>query len=67
LRSGDANGNWQINVGDTVFVLNYVFSDGMSPREMATADGNCDGTVNVADAVRLISFIFRDGTAPCHP
>jgi len=65
--SGDANLDGQANVGDAVFLINYVFKDGSAPRLDATADANCDLNVNVADAVRLVNFIFRNGDNPCHP
>jgi hypothetical protein len=65
--SGDANLDGQVNVGDAVFLVNFVFNNGMTPREKATADANCDGKINIADAVRLITYIFRSGDAPCHP
>jgi hypothetical protein len=65
--SGDANLDGNVNVGDAVFLISYVFRDGPAPRLEATADANCDGSVNVADAVRLVNFIFRNGAVPCHP
>jgi hypothetical protein len=65
--SGDANLDGQVNVGDAVFLIAFVFKGGTTPRILETADANCDGYVNVADAVRLINFIFRNGNAPCHP
>jgi hypothetical protein len=64
--SGDANLDGAINVGDAVFLINYVFKDGMEPGVFETADANCDGDINVADAVRLVNYIFRGGEKPCH-
>jgi hypothetical protein len=65
--SGDANLDGAANVGDAVFLINFIFNEGEVPRLDATADANCDGNVNVADAVRLVNYIFRSGDAPCHP
>ena len=64
---GDANGDHAINVGDAVFVINYIFKGGMTPSPIAAGDGNCDHAVNVGDAVYTINYIFKGGPAPCCP
>ena len=64
---GDANGDKAINVGDAVYVINYVFKGGAAPTPAAAGDGNCDGATNVGDAVYVINFIFRGGSPPCCP
>lgn len=64
VMSGDANGNGLIEVGDAVFIVNYVFRNGPAPVPYASGDANCDGTVDVADAVYLINYIFRKGPPP---
>jgi hypothetical protein len=61
---GDANGDDQINVGDAVFIINYVFKGGEPPDPLCEADANGDGDVNVADAVYLINFVFKGGNPP---
>jgi hypothetical protein len=64
---GDANGDDQVNVGDAVFLIVYVFSDGPPPEPLESGDENCDGQVNIGDAVYLINYIFREGPGPCCP
>lgn len=64
--SGDANLDGYVNVGDAVFLINFIFKSGTQPILSETADSNCDGKVNVADAVRDITFIFKNGETPCH-
>jgi hypothetical protein len=64
---GDADGNSTVNVGDAVFLINYIFKDGPAPEPMEVGDVNLDGTVNVGDAVYLIDYIFKDGPEPCNP
>jgi hypothetical protein len=64
---GDANGDSAVDVGDVVYIINYVFRQGPAPDPMYAGDVNCDDEVNVADAVYLINFIFKDGPAPCIP
>lgn len=63
--SGDANNDGTINVGDVVFLINYIFKGGPAPVHFAKADVNCDAHINVADAVYLINYIFKSGLTPC--
>ncbi len=62
---GDANGDGNVNVGDAVYIINYVFSGGPAPDPLLTADVNLDGAVNVGDGVYLINYIFKSGPVPC--
>jgi hypothetical protein len=64
--NGDANGDGDCNVGDAVFVINYVFKGGPPPVPELSADANCDGTSNVGDAVYVINFVFKGGDPPCY-
>jgi len=61
---GDANDDGQVNVGDAVFLINYVFKGGPPPPCLNEGDANGDCGVNVGDAVYLISYIFKGGPAP---
>jgi len=61
---GDANGDMQVNVGDAVFVINYVFKGGQAPNPLCAGDANGDVQCNVGDAVYLIAYVFKGGPAP---
>ena len=62
---GDANRDAAINVGDPVYMLNFIFQGGPSPRPLISGDPNCDGTMNIGDAVYLLNRVFKSGPAPC--
>jgi sugar lactone lactonase YvrE len=62
---GDANGDEQVNVGDAVFLIAYIFNGGPAPVPEIAGDANCDGGVNVGDAVYLIGYTFNGGPKPC--
>jgi hypothetical protein len=64
---GDANSDGQPNVGDAVFLINYVFKGGPAPDLLEAGDANCDGQVNIGDAVYLIAYVFNGGPMPCCP
>lgn len=62
---GDANYDDAVNVGDAVFLINFVFKGGLPPDPLTVGDCNCDGQTNVADVVYLVNFVFKGGAAPC--
>jgi hypothetical protein len=64
---GDANNDGQVNVGDAVYVIAYVFSGGPEPWPFpaCSGDANCDCQTNVGDAVYCISYVFQGGPPPC--
>jgi hypothetical protein len=63
--SGDANGDGDANVGDAVFMINWIFNGGLAPWSMQEADANCDGDPNVGDVVYIINYVFSSGPEPC--
>ncbi|MCP4568495.1 MAG: hypothetical protein GY841_13035 [FCB group bacterium] len=67
LNPGDANADGAINVGDAVFMINYVFKNGPPPEFDEEGDANCDYALNVGDAVFLINYVFKGGPAPGCP
>jgi hypothetical protein len=64
---GDANFDEQVNVGDAVFLINYVFKGGPAPYPLVAGDTNGEGQVNVGDAVYLINYVFKGGPEPSCP
>ncbi|MFW9769622.1 MAG: S8 family serine peptidase [Candidatus Thorarchaeota archaeon] len=65
ITRGDANNSGDINNGDPVYIVNYIFKGGPPPQpDMGTGDANCDGAVNVEDAVFLRNYIFQGGPEP---
>lgn len=61
---GDANNDELTNVGDPVFLIQYIFKGGEYPAYPECSDVNSDGSVDVGDVVYLINWIFRDGADP---
>ena len=62
---GDANRDLAVDVGDAVYLINYVFKNGDPPDPLEAGETNCDGAVNVGDAVYLINYVFKNGPTPC--
>ncbi|MCP4569851.1 MAG: hypothetical protein GY841_19905, partial [FCB group bacterium] len=64
---GDANGDEALNVGDAVFLINYVFKGGSAPDPLEAGMANGDDAINVGDAVYMINFVFKGGDDPICP
>ncbi|UCB52288.1 MAG: dockerin type I repeat-containing protein [Candidatus Zixiibacteriota bacterium] len=61
---GDVNGDGIINVGDVVFLVNYLYRSGEEPVPLEAGDITCDGIVNVGDVVYLVNYLYRGGDPP---
>ena len=61
---GDANGDGVIDLGDVVFLLNYLFKFGDPPCPLQAGDANCDGAVDLGDVVYLINYLYKGGPPP---
>jgi hypothetical protein len=65
VSCGDADGSGAVEIGDAVYIINYIFGGGPAPNPMLTADADCSGSVSIADAVVVINYIFGGGPIPC--
>lgn len=64
FKTGDVNADGIIDVGDVVYLINYLFKSGPDPIPLLAGDATCEGFVNVGDVVFLINYLFRGGPAP---
>jgi hypothetical protein len=62
---GDANGDGQVDLGDVVFLVNYLYHGGAAPNPADIGDVNCDATTNLGDVVYLLNYLYHGGPAPC--
>ena len=61
---GDANGDGVWDLGDVVFLINYLYKGDPPPFPLDAGDANCDGVVDLGDVVYLINYLFRGGDPP---
>ncbi len=61
---GDVNKDGTIDVGDIVYLINYLFKNGPVPDPFESGDTNCDENLDVGDIVVLINYLFKGGAAP---
>jgi hypothetical protein len=63
--TGDVNSDWNVDVGDVVYLINYLYRHGLDPvPTLQAGDVNCDSMVDVGDVVYLINYLFKSGPAP---
>ncbi len=67
FRRGDSDADGGHNIGDAIFILQYLFANGQSPPCLTSADTTDDGAVNLADAIYLLSYLFANGPEPPPP
>lgn len=58
---GNANSDNAVDIGDPVFILAYLFTDGPEPNCFDAADGNNDSAIDIADPVWLLNWLFGGG------
>ncbi len=63
----DTNSDRQIDLGDVIFLLVYLFREGTSPSCLETANSNDDDAVDIADAIHVLNYLFRSGVPPRMP
>ena len=64
---GDGNADGLFDIGDAIYLLDYLFaSTGPVPCE-AAADSNGDALIDVADAVFTLEALFAGGSNPPYP
>ncbi len=61
---GDANGDSLVDIGDVVFLINYLYLEGTEPCVCEAADCNNDNVIDAGDIIHLINYLFMDGPAP---
>jgi hypothetical protein len=62
--AGDATGDWNVDISDVVYLLNYLFVHGPAPDPFGAGDATCDGVVDVSDVVYLLNYLFARGPSP---
>ena len=62
--NGDANGDGVIDLGDVVYLITYLYKNGLAPIPLLSGDANCSGEVELGDVVYLITYLYKGGPQP---
>ena len=65
LVRGDVNRDGVIDLGDVLYVINYLYKGGTAPDPLWTGDVDCDGIVDLGDVLYLINYLYKGGPPPC--
>lgn len=61
---GDANGDGNIDIGDVVYLVNYLYKGGPAPEPLYSGDANSDGVIDIGDVVYLVNYLYKGGPPP---
>lgn len=61
---GDANADGNIDLGDVVYLVNYLYKGGPAPVPHEAGNCNCDEGIDVEDVVYLLNYLLRNGPVP---
>jgi len=61
---GDLNCNCVVDVGDVIYLINYLYKNGPEPCPQVGGDVTGDGIVDVSDVIYLINYFFKGGPPP---
>lgn len=67
FQRGDANSDGGIDLGDIIFILQYLFASGMTPVCLDAADINDDGIIDLSDGIFGVGYLFTQGSPPQQP
>jgi hypothetical protein len=67
LRRGDANSDGLVDLGDSVWLLSWLFLGGPPPPCLKAGDTNDDGRLALDDALGLLMYRFQGGPPPASP
>jgi hypothetical protein len=62
---GDVNHDLVVDVGDVIYLVNYLYAGGPLPLPLESGDVDCDGIINVSDVVYLVNYLFKGGPPLC--
>jgi hypothetical protein len=66
-QPGDVNSDGMIDIGDVVYLVNYLYQGGPAPSPLQCGDWDCDGVVNLGDVIYLVNYLYRGGDPPGCP
>jgi len=62
--NGDVDNSGHVDIGDLVYLVDYMFLQGPPPWTMNSADVDASCRVDISDLIYLIDYIFLSGPAP---
>jgi hypothetical protein len=67
FRRGDANGDGQVDIADSVHLAEWLFIGGLTLACERACDVDDSGGLNITDPVRALNYLFLGGSVPPLP
>ncbi len=64
---GDMTQDFQVDISDIVFLVDFIFTGGVAPLAGQMGDVNDDEAIDISDVVYIVDFIFTGGPPPVNP
>lgn len=61
---GDANGDYQVNILDILYLIQFLYMDGPQPEVYTWGDVDGNIVINIYDITYLINYLYHDGPPP---
>ncbi|KPK99685.1 MAG: hypothetical protein AMJ91_06805 [candidate division Zixibacteria bacterium SM23_73_3] len=61
---GDVNGDGEVDLGDVLFLVSYLYKQGPAPEPIERGDVNGDCVIDLGDVLYLVSYLYKHGPAP---
>ncbi|MDH4223804.1 MAG: dockerin type I domain-containing protein, partial [candidate division Zixibacteria bacterium] len=61
---GDTDRDFDLDVSDVIYLVNYLFKGGLIPYPKIAGDVNGDCRLDITDAIYLINYLFKGGPLP---
>jgi len=67
FKRGNTNSDSGVDLGDALYIVNWLFAGGPMPSCMDSSDTNDDGGVDISDTIYLLNYLFVSGPFPPAP
>ena len=55
------NPDGDVDLGDLLFIVNYLYKGGPAPAPLSEGDVSCDGVVDLGDVLAMVSYLYKGG------
>jgi hypothetical protein len=64
LSTGDCTGDGEIELGDLLYLISYLYKGGPPPDPSGVGDVDCSGEIELGDVLYLINYLYKGGPPP---
>ncbi len=61
---GDVNADLKVDLGDVIYLANYLLKGGAFPDPLEAGDVNCDCEIDLGDVIYLANYLLKSGPPP---